>query len=65
MEKELLERVALEQREYWKRIAKETGQRGWSQAVPGEPSLGEIDPNSLTPADWQHYWGRFVAPELS
>jgi hypothetical protein len=65
MDKKLLERIALEQREYWKGVAKETGNRDISQAVPGEPTLGAIDPSTLTPADWQHYWNRFVAPELS
>lgn len=65
MDKELLERVALEQREYWKRIARETGQRGITQAVQDEVSLGDINPLTVSPADWQAFWGRFVAPELS
>jgi hypothetical protein len=65
MNEELLQRVALEQREYWKAIAKETGQRGISQQEPGDRGLAVVDPSSLTPADWQYFWGQFVAPELS
>jgi hypothetical protein len=60
MDKELLERIALDQREYWSRIRTETGLRDWSQAEPGRPNLGDLDPSTITPADWVYYWNRFV-----
>jgi hypothetical protein len=60
MDKELLERIALDQRKYWEGIRAETGLRAWSQAEVGEPNLGNLDPSTITPADWVNYWNRFV-----
>lgn len=65
MEKELLQRIALEQREYWKAVSKETGLTDFTQQTLKDSGLAKVDPETLTPKDWELFWGRFVAPDLS
>lgn len=49
------EEIALEQRDYWLSVAKETGDMTFTQQKSGEPFLSEIIANAK-PRDWAEAW---------
>lgn len=49
------EEIALEQRDYWLKVARELGDQTFTQRKPGEPSLSEVIANAK-PRDWAEAW---------
>jgi hypothetical protein len=64
MEKELLERVALAQRDHWRDLATKAGDHVGSQADPAWP-LSTPDVAAFTPRDWANFWNLYVEPAKS
>jgi hypothetical protein len=63
MEKELLEAVALAQRNYWRDLARKE-RSGMSQAGPDRDSRIP-DVATFTARDWADFWSLYVAPDKS
>ncbi|MEQ4520456.1 hypothetical protein ABLI39_13965 [Pseudarthrobacter sp. B907] len=64
MEQELLERVALAQRDYWLKVANRAGDYLGTQADPNWP-LATPDVASFSPWDWASFWNQYVDPSKS
>jgi len=59
MDKELLERVALAQRDYWRALAHKASDHVGTQSLEG------FDPATASPSDWAWFWNGYVDPAKS